>query len=194
MSIHKFAKTLLLLTFVSPMVLASPGGHKHPQNHAGNGNHKLHYAKVLFVKPIYRNVRIERPQLYCDNRNVNHSGVTVVHQHSPDQIVLGGIMGGIIGHGLSDADTRGINTLAGVLIGSAVAHDLSSTQYVADSRWQQPQPRCREHIRVFERQELVGYKVKYKYQGQIFTTRSDQHPGSRILIQQAPAPHKSFVY
>jgi len=190
----KFATALLLLVFVSPMASASPQGHKHQHKIADHDNHHPRYAKVLFVKPVYRSVRIEQPLMNCRHRNVNHSSVTVVHQHSPENIILGGVLGGIIGHELGNAHNRDISTLAGVAIGSALAHDISSTQYVEHNRWEDRQPHCRKQLQIIEREELVGYKVKYKYRGQIFTTHSHHHPGKRILVQPTQTTSKSFVY
>ena len=33
-----------------------------------------------------------------------------------------------------------------------------------------------------EEQELVGYRVKYRYKGRTFVTRTAEHPGDRIAV------------
>lgn len=191
----KFAIALLLLIFFSPLVSAGPGNHnKHHRYDDHDDRHHDRYAKVIFVKPIYRTVRIKQPRLDCRQLNDRHSGVTVIHSHSPERIILGGVLGGIVGHELGNSHNRDITTLAGIVIGSTIAHDTAPANYQIEDNWAGRHTTCREHVSIIERQKLVGYKVKYRYRGQVYTTRTQNHPGKRLPLQRNSGYGKSFVY
>lgn len=187
----KFAIALLLLGLLPPLVSASPGKHHRYSNHDG---HHTKYAKVIFVKPIYRIVQIQQPRLDCRHLNNRPSRSTVIHQHSPDRIIMGGLVGGIIGHELGNAHNRDVATLAGIVIGSAIAHNTSTVIYDTEHHRAYQRTYCREHVDVVERQKLIGYKVKYKHRGNVFTTRTQYHPGTRIEIQHDTRHTRRFDY
>jgi uncharacterized protein YcfJ len=42
--------------------------------------------------------------------------------------------------------------------------------------------RCEVTQQTSYEEELVGYDVTYRYQGRIFTTRTQEHPGKRIPV------------
>lgn len=191
MSTSRFAITLLLLLFITPIVSASPDHHRNNYRHGYNGHHHSGYAKVIFVKPVYKTIRVYEPQLACVNHRYNRA--TVVYQGSPDQIIAGGLIGGIVGHELGNDENRGITTLAGVLIGSAIARDRSAINYETRKYDPNNHTNCEKQMRVIEKQKLVGYKVRYKYRGRIYTTRTRQHPGERFLIQRNAGPSKHFM-
>jgi len=189
-----FFIAILLLGIFPPLVSASPGKHHNHQKYSNHDRHHTRYAKVIFVKPIYRTIQIQQPRLDCQHQNPRHSSVTVVHQHSPERIIMGGVLGGIIGHGLGNAYNRDVTTLAGVVIGSAIAHDVSTINYSSQHHPAVPQSYCRERVSIIEQRKLVGYKVKYKYRGNVFTTRTHYHPGKRIEIQTEPGHNRRFDY
>ena len=215
----KIAIAILVLFFISPLVSASPDHYRKYNNHnrysehdkynshdrhGKHDRHKRHdryhekhhhramYGKVKRVKPVYRTVRIEKPRRHCRHNDHRRTGVTVVHQHSPDRIIMGGILGGIVGHELGHPANREISTLAGVVIGSALAQNTASVSYAIAEGQDRYNNECHRHMRVIEKQKLVGYKVKYKYRGRIYTTRTDYHPGKHIPVR--PGPGKRNLY
>lgn len=206
----KISIAILILVFFSPLVSASPEhrrdhdrhdryerhedeyrdgyryerhGRQHRHDEYDKHRDHRHYAKVIRVRPIYETIRIEKPRRHCKHREHQHRDVTVVHQHSPESIIMGGIVGGIIGHELGHPVNREISTLAGVVIGSAIAHDATSVDYVYSEPRHHRNRVCHEHMRVIEKQKLTGYHVKYKYRGRIYHTRTEHHPGKRLPIR-----------
>lgn len=194
MNKSRLAIVVLILTFVSSWVSASP---RHHHNNDGYFNkHERHkkFGRVLSVRPIYETVKIRKRHTHCDNHVSGYGGVTVIHQHAPEQILMGGIIGGIVGHELGRDGNRGIATATGVVIGSMLAHNNSSISYGAG--YQQPHKTrvCEKHVRVIERPALVGYRVKYRYRGHVYITRTAEHPGKKIRIGHPHSHRKSYVY
>ena len=187
----KFAIALLLLGLLHPLASASPDKHRKYSDH---DRHHTRYAKVIFVRPVYRTVQVQQPILDCQHQNIRHSRVTIVHQHSPGRIIMGGVLGGIVGHELGNAHNRDVTTLAGIVIGSAIAHNTSPISYDTEHYRNDPQSYCRERVSIVEQQKLIGYKVKYKYRGDVFTTHTQYHPGKRIEIQHRPRHDRRFDY
>jgi len=190
MSNSRFAITLLLLVFISPVVLASPGNHRNNDRYRDHERHHPFYGKVIFVKPIYKTVRIQEPQLNCVSHSPRHAGITVVNQSSPERAILGGLMGGIVGHELGNDHNREITTLAGIIIGSAIASDTRTVNYQVNNYEMSRHRHCVQQTRVIEQKTLVGYRVKYKYRGHIYTTRTRHHPGELLPIRPGPQPIK----
>lgn len=155
--------------------------HEHG-NYSNNHNHHKKFAKVIRVRPVYKTIRIKQPGRHCSNQRHRHTDVTVVHQHSPEKVILGGVIGGIVGHEFSTPHNRELSTLAGVIVGSSLAHNATSANYIISQDRDHGYNDCYRHMRVIEKQKLIGYKVKYKYRGRIFTTRTTYHPGKRIAV------------
>ena len=72
-------------------------------------------------------------------------------------------------------------TVAGIIAGAAIGQRLSQSTYVPTTRWSDVQ-RCSTIKRYEERQQLVGYHVDYRYDGQTFSTRTRHHPGRYIRL------------
>jgi uncharacterized protein YcfJ len=45
-----------------------------------------------------------------------------------------------------------------------------------------------------EQEQLVGYDVSYRYQGRVFTTRTDSHPGKFIQVKVQVEPTQDYAY
>jgi len=54
--------------------------------------------------------------------------------------------------------------------------------------------RCRVVNRFSERQEVVGYRVKYRYNGKKHWTRTDRHPGKYIQVKVKVRPERHNDY
>lgn len=192
MSTSRFIILFLLLAMFTSIASASPGKGKHHNKHGYKNNihHSAGYAKVIFVKPIYKTVRVSRPQLQCANHMPYQAGVTVVQHQSPEQLVMGGILGGIVGHELGNDRNRAFTTMAGVIIGSAIASDLAGSSYSVSNYRSESHRDCRQQTQIIEHQELVGYKVKYRFRGKIFVTKTRHHPGEKFPVHMERGHHR----
>ena len=72
-------------------------------------------------------------------------------------------------------------TVAGALLGGAVGHELGHDSY--SPGYSTLEHRCHTINDYSEREEIVGYRVKYRYNGETFWTRTSEHPGRRIDVK-----------
>ncbi|MGD8566801.1 MAG: glycine zipper 2TM domain-containing protein [Gammaproteobacteria bacterium] len=188
------AATILMLGFSSTILAGHADrdnrGDRHysdrhyQDRHHHNRRHHDAYARVVHVKPIYKRVRVAVPEQHCRHREVRKPVVRHIHRHDGGDIVAGGIIGGIIGHELGRGRDQGLATVTGALIGSAIAHEANSQYYTTGEYRVEHNRHCRTEMRYHTERRLIGYRVKYRYRGDIYVTRMDYHPGKRIRIDR----------
>ncbi len=135
-------------------------------------------AKVISATPIYETIEINRPVERCYDERVEHrrSGY-----RSPAGTLVGGIVGGMLGNQIGRGRGRTAATVAGTVLGASVGRGLSHQE--GDRRYVTNERRC-ELVDQYDTEErLLGYRVKYRYKGRIFETRTSEHPGRRIPVR-----------
>jgi uncharacterized protein YcfJ len=157
---------------------------------AGHPERYTDTAKVISAEPIYRTLEITTPERRCWDEPVERYHA---NQHGYTGTVLGGIIGGVVANKVSRGHGRGrdVATVAGALLGSAIGHDIShkkSGGYYTTSS----ERRCEVIERTSYEEELVGYDVTYRYQGRLFTTRTDEYPGKRIPVNVDVRPVRRY--
>lgn len=214
---------LCLLT-TAAAATEQPRAHKH---RAGNlATSYTEYADVIDVRPIYRQVRVEKPVRECWTDHQQHQTVYEGYNRRPahntesrrsyngnGNPVLGGIIGGAIGNQIgrragSDQARLGA-TIAGAVIGSAIANNTSSRDR-RDRRSHRdrrnnhrdhrrhnpgrietrPIERCTTRTVVHTEDRLDGYDVTYRYRGRNHHMRTNTHPGNRIALQVNVRPQR----
>jgi len=145
------------------------------------------HARVVSATPIYETVEVSYPEEQCwDERVVHHRRG---RHHSPVGTIAGGIVGGVIGNQFGRGKGKTAMTVAGTLLGAAIGHEAShrphGRRYVTHER------RCELVDRYATEERLAGYRVEYRYKGETFVTRTDEHPGRRIpiLVSVEPVRH-----
>ena len=134
-------------------------------------------ARVIWAKPIYETVEVSRPVRECWTERVVHRGRRA---NSYTGTIAGGIIGGVVGNRIGRGDGRTVLTVAGSLLGASIGHDLSARSgRPRVSR----EERCEVVEHYEEQEQIVGYRVKYRYNGQTFVTRTQEHPGQRLRIR-----------
>ncbi len=166
-------------------------------------NSYIDTARVLDVEPIYETVSISIPEERCWSRPYRRNH----HQSSNQQssytgTIAGGIIGGVMGNQFGHGSGKKVMTVAGTLLGLSIGHDLSRDAGYPSSddnfSYQSDNHRDRkEHSETTthyeSRQEIVGYRVKYRYKGNRFWTRTRNHPGKRIKVRVQVRPlHDDF--
>jgi uncharacterized protein YcfJ len=137
-------------------------------------------AQVTRVEPLYRQIEVARPVKQCWTERVAHT-----HPSRPDvgATLAGGVIGGVIGSKLGRGRGNVPLAVAGALTGAAIGQRLSQPAYPAPvTTWRDVQ-RCTTVNRLEQRQQVVGYRVDYRYEGQTFTTRTRHHPGRYIRVR-----------
>ena len=134
------------------------------------------YARVIDARPIYEQVRIPEHREVC--RSVpDHRG------HTAEVVapaLLGAVLGGVIGNEIDGGSNRTAGTVAGALVGTAVGSSVGSHNAARHGGYRR-QCQVREQYRYEER--VVGYRVTYRYAGEIYHTRTDYDPGRRIRVR-----------
>lgn len=178
-----------------------------------DGHHDRHFddgprwgaARVLSAEPIFarggprwREECWQEPVRYV-HREYHPGGHFPERHHggigpSTGQ-VLGGIVGAAVGHQIGDGDGQRAATVAGALLGSAIARD----SYRRHGDWTHPahahggrvieresvryEQRCRSVERGRRADRVVGYHVTYEYAGHTFSTRTAHHPGRTLRVR-----------
>ena len=115
------------------------------------------YGKVIHVKPIYRKYR---------NRHYDNG----YYRSSSAKPLLGAVLGGGIGHALgNNKKSKRVGTVVGAVVGAAIASNSRKSRRNHDS--------YRDNRQHDYRREIIGYKVKYRYRGRIYHTRTDYTSG-----------------
>jgi len=140
------------------------------------------YGRVLEARPIYQRFAVDVPHEYCDVQTVAHEE----RRRGGDSFagtVVGGLVGAAIGHELGNG--RGGATAVGGLIGASIGNDASKGSRTV--RYHDEEV-CHTRYTTEYEQTIVGYDVSYSYQGRIYQTRTDRHPGDRIPVAVAVNP------
>ena len=151
---------------------------------AGSRSHYTDTARVLKVKPIYETVRVNNPRRKCWDEPVYHRG----QGNSAVPTIVGGIIGGVIGNQFGRGNGRRALTVAGTLLGGAIGHDVGRSH--AGPGYETIERRCRVVNHFTDRQEVVGYRVEYRYNDKVLWTRTQEHPGKYINVKVKVRPER----
>ncbi|MCW8906457.1 MAG: glycine zipper 2TM domain-containing protein [Sedimenticola sp.] len=140
-------------------------------------------ARVISSEPLYETVRVNQPVEQCWNERVRHRGRPGSSSYTPT--IAGAIVGGVVGNQFGKGSGKDAMTVAGALLGASVGNDLGKRPergYVTSER------RCELVDNFSEHEELVGYRVKYRYNGKLFHTRTRHDPGRYLNVRVSVAP------
>lgn len=138
------------------------------------------FAKVLEAEPIYQTVEYDTPERKCWTESVAYQKP---HSTSRTGTILGGIIGAAIGNGLGHKKSnRRIGAVAGAVLGASIGSDISRNSSGQSTTEYRDQKHCEVTHRIRREEELVGYRVTYKYHGQTYQTRTAKHPGKELKI------------
>ncbi|WP_299591834.1 hypothetical protein [uncultured Microbulbifer sp.] len=189
--IQKFFQQLAFASLTASLVGVSA------QSSAGEsgyyeGHDGYDYAIVTGVTPVYNDIQIVEPRTQCWDQTVTYQ------QPSPAGAIIGGLIGAAVGRDAARGHRHGrgrhrhyhrgnkgagmvAGAAVGAMIGGAVSRHNAPVQYGT-------QQRCQVVEEVSTRRELVGYDVNYRYNGQEYLIRTDQHPGDRIRVRVDVTP------
>jgi len=170
-------KTVGVATLGLIVALPAAAGHR-------RGDDYFAHAKVVRVNPVYETIQVASSRQVCWQEPR-----TVYHGTSPAPEIFGAIVGGVIGNQFGHGSGRGGATAAGALLGGAIAHDVKvSNGYGRGHAHTRVVDRCRTEPVYHTEQRVVGYKVKYRYNGRTFWTNTSEHPGEFIRVQVGVRP------
>ena len=176
---------LAALSMLPGAVLADP-----------NNRGTYDYARVTHVEPLYRTVRTSEPRQTCWNEEVVRydDRRDAAPRGRAGRTIVGGLLGGLVGSQFGGGRGRDAATVAGVLIGSAIANDHARRDdYYRDQarrndRYTEVVQRCSITHEYYEEEVRDGYRVSYEYGGETYTTRMAQDPGRTIRVWVSVRP------
>lgn len=144
------------------------------------------YAEVLSVDPIID--QVERPVARdeCWEQPVTYREPVRYHgNRDRAPAVLAGIVGGVIGNQFGHGRGRDAATAAGAMLGYSMARDsqrYNGGYYSGGREYTTYEQRCATRTEYYSDERVAGYDVTYRYNGRVYQTVTDAHPGDRIRV------------
>jgi uncharacterized protein YcfJ len=142
---------------------------------ADNG---VKYAKVVSVDPVHKTVN--NPKQVCRDEVVSHTEPPK-DQHRIAGTAIGAIAGGLLGHQVGGGKGKTLATVAG-----AVGGGYAGNRIQANRQQGQVTSSTERHCDTVNNTttKVVGYDVRYEYNGVTRTVRMDHDPGDRVQVQE----------
>ena len=142
---------------------------------------------VISAQPVYQLTRIETPQERCveervviERRNQQASGTPIIVS-----TIIGGALGNAVGNNKS---SRRVGAVLGAVLGNSVGRDIARQSQSSDTREYQTVERCETVFVSHEEERLLGYDVIYQFNGQQYSVRTEQDPGSQMKVRVEVQP------
>lgn len=160
-----------------------------------SSNDKIDYAKVVHVDPITKNIKVSTPVERCWNKQVRNE-YPRHKKHSHKNEIFGALIGAAVGNQVgkrsSGRNGRDIATAVGAVVGGVIGNDIGKHKRQHRHQNNHSSYRtvksCEVEQQVSYEEQVVAYNVRYKYRGQLYTTRMNQHPGNRIQVRVSVTP------
>ena len=168
------------LAIASLILVAGPAS---AANYAYGGTKAVYdYARVVKVTPVVRYVTVTTPVKECWEDVETYTRTRPNHGRA-GKTLFGAIVGGVIGHQFGSGRGNDAATVAGSLIGAAVANGGDRRPYYSTTEDSRPVTRCETNYRTHQEERVDGYDVIYKYHGRTYGTRTPFDPGKKIRIR-----------
>lgn len=145
------------------------------------------YAEVdvLSSTPIYRVVETTEPSRQCWEEEVVREVRSEARNQSATPGILGAVIGGAVGNAVGHNKTnRRVGTVVGAILGGSIASDISRNNRRGDTvQYVDTVERCRTVHTSHQEEKLVGYDVRYSYNGAQFTVRLPDDPGATLRVR-----------
>ena len=151
----------VIITLVSATAMADSDNKRYRNK---SRNMAYDFAKVVDVRPIYREVEVSTPIRECWDEPVIQAHGGTGHK-SASGMAVGGILGGVIGHQIGKGNGKKLATAVGTIIGAQIGHDAINghTQATPHNQYTEYQQRCSVRHQVSYEEVLEGYRVTYRY-------------------------------
>lgn len=181
----RYRELCLLGWLLSSWAVAQPYGEQladeRPHEH-------FEFATVLSATPIKEIIRQQQPEQQCWQQPVAVQRERREH-HSATNAIVGGIIGAAIGNQLGHHKrNKQVGAVAGALLGASIGNDLGRPAHAGYTTHYRQELQCNTVYRQVEEERIVGYRVRYRYQGQTFTTQTAEHPGDTLRLRVSMEP------
>jgi uncharacterized protein YcfJ len=137
-------------------------------------------ARVIESRPVYEGSLAAKDE--CWNPRAGH--YEEVRAENKTRIgkgaAIGAIAGGVLGHQVGSGHGNDAATAAGAILGGILGHQLERRNN-EDSQGDLDYTNCRR-LGGTDTGRLLGYDVRYEYDGREYMARMDRDPGRRLRL------------
>lgn len=173
-------KPQIVVAIITSIILFGTSSLANADRRHKEHRHYFDYARVTHVTPIYQSVKRRVPVESCWVETV-----AVDRRRHDGRAVVGGLVGAAIGHKLGH---RKSEKRAGAIAGAIIGATIADNHRHRDRRVYREVERCDTHYKTERHRELIGYDVTYRYRGELYSTRTDSHPGDRLRVKVSVRP------
>ncbi len=137
----------------------------------------MKYAKVVSVDPVRET---DGPRQVCRDETVTHTAPPK-DQHRIVGTAIGAVAGGLLGNQVGGGKGKTLATVAGAVGGGYAGNRIEANRQQGQVT-SSVQRRCSSVAGSGSR--VVGYDVRYVYNGVTRTVRMDHDPGDRVQVQE----------
>lgn len=136
------------------------------------------YAKVVSVDPVRKTVN--NPKEVCKDEVVSHTAPPK-DEHRIAGTAIGAVVGGLVGNQVGGGKGKTLATVAG-----AVGGGYAGNRIQADRQKPTVTSTVERNCTTVNNssEKIVGYDVRYEYNGVTRTVRMDHDPGDRVMVQE----------
>ena len=136
------------------------------------------YAKVISVEPVHK--KTNAPQQVCRDETVTHTAPPK-DQHQLLGTAIGAVAGGLLGNQVGGGRGRTLTTVAGAVGGGYAGNRIEASRQQGQVTTS-VQRECRTVANASDK--IIGYDVRYVYNGVTRSVRMDHDPGDRLQVQE----------
>lgn len=138
----------------------------------------VRYAKVVSVDPVRSTVN--NPKQVCHDETVTHTAPPK-DEHRIAGTAIGAVVGGLVGNQIGGGKGRTLATVAGAVGGGYAGNRIQASRQHAQVT-SDVERKCETVNNTSSK--IVGYDVRYEYNGVTRTVRMDHDPGDRVQVQE----------
>ena len=136
------------------------------------------YAKVVGVEPVRSTVN--NPKQVCHDETVTHTAPPK-DQHRIAGTAIGAVVGGLVGNQVGGGKGKTLATVAGAVGGGYAGNRIQASRQHGEVT-STVERKCSTVNNTSTK--IVGYDVRYIYNGVTRTVRMDHDPGDRVQVQE----------
>jgi uncharacterized protein YcfJ len=145
----------------------------------GAADDGIKYARVVSVDPV--RAAASTPKEVCRDEVVNHTEPPR-DEHRIAGTAIGAVAGGLLGNQIGGGKGKTLATVAGAVGGGYAGNRIQANRQHARVS-SEVRRRC-STVNTKGESKIVGYDVRYVYNGVTRSVRMDHDPGDRVQVQE----------
>ena len=143
------------------------------------------YGTVIDAEPIVKHIRVSTPREECWDEEVSY---TDRRNSGGLSTVIGAVVGGAIGNAVGHKKrNKQVGAVLGAVLGGTIGNTIGKSRRQGRT-YTETEEVCKVYTDYREEERIVGYNVRYRYNNDTYTTRTDRDPGDTIKLRVAVTP------